>query len=122
MSEQELAHLVEKIVLQVMQRIQSDEQLAALVKDQDIDKSKWARTCSTYRHEETKNEVVLAAEKPAPVEYKVKTPSKKLYTERDILELAKAGEKVLVITKQTILTPSAKDAAKSKGLEIKVEG
>jgi Ulp1 family protease len=121
MSEQDLVHLVEKIVLRVMERLQADDQLASLIKDSNIDKSKWARTCSTYRHEETTTAPNKAVEIKTPAVNKVHVTSKKLYTERDMIELANAGHKVLLITKQTILTPSAKDAAKAKGIEIKVD-
>ena len=120
MSEQDLAHLVEKIVLRVMERVQADDQLAPLIKQADIDKSKWARTCSTYRHEETSTAPKPSVQSVKIVE-NVPTASKKLYTERDIIELANAGQKTLVVTKKTILTPSAKDAAKAKGIEIKVD-
>ncbi len=119
MSDSDFAQLVEKIVTRVMQRIQADDQLAALVKSKDIDKTKWARTCSTYRHEDDKSESPKPMKPVVPVNDKPPAPSKKLYTERDIVELAKAGHKELVISKGTILTPSAKDAAAGKGIVLK---
>ncbi len=121
MSEQELARLVEKIVIRVMERMTSDENLASLIKDENIDKDKWARTCSTYRHTNATAAPSHTISSEPPIENKVEIASKKLYTERDIVELAKAGQKTLVVTRNTILTPSAKDAAASKGIKINVE-
>lgn len=117
MSSQELEKLVEKIVLQVMQRIQSDEELSRFVKAEATpNKNQWARTCSSYRDEETP----VAAEPKAEIQ-KQGVSAKKLYTENDILELAKSGQSTLVVTKKTIVTPAARDAAKLKGIDIRTE-
>ncbi len=45
--------------------------------------------------------------------------SKKLITERDVLQQVKAGAKSLVADDDTILTPSARDAAIHYGLQVK---
>jgi hypothetical protein len=117
MSSQELEKLVEKIVLQVMQRIQSDKELSKFVKAEPApEKNQWARTCSSYREEEKP----AAPEAKADIK-KQAVSTKKLYTENDILELAKNGQKTLVIAKKTIITPAARDAAKLKGIDIRTE-
>lgn len=104
MSEQELRLLVEKIVEQVMSRLANDAELSALLQ-KEKPTAQWARTCSSYREEPQSSAKPLA--------------TKRLYTESDILELAKRGEKELVVGKKTIITPAARDAAAMKGLAIK---
>ncbi|MBN1480313.1 hypothetical protein EH223_20195 [candidate division KSB1 bacterium] len=116
MSEQDLEQLVEKIILRVLQRIQADEELSKLLKIDDASgKDSWARTCASYRpeasaaHPEVEQKNTLAA------------PEKKLYTENDILEFAKSGQKLLLVAQKTLITPAARDAAKRKGIKIKVD-
>ena len=113
MSPTELERLVDKIVHAVVQRIEQDEALAPLLKKQNpavsTKQTSWARTCSSYR--ETPKEKVSASPQ-------VSVSTKKLYTERDILEMAKNGQSSLVVSKQTIITPAARDAAKLKDITI----
>ncbi len=123
MSPTELERLVDKIVHAVVQRIEQDEELAPLLGKQSpavstnqsttasTKQTSWARTCSSYR--ETPKERVSASPK-------VSVSTKKLYTERDILEMAKNGQSSLVVSKQTIITPAARDAAKLKDITITI--
>lgn len=115
MSEQELEQLVEKIVMRVLQRIQADEELSnRLVIEDAAGKESWARTCSSYRTE-------AAADNKEGGESNFTSPIKRLYTESDILEFAKTGQKSLAVARTTLITPAARDAAKRKGIEIKFD-
>ena len=107
MSDQELRQLVEKIVEQVMSRLAQDDELAGIFK-KDKPAGQWAGTCSSYRGGEEKSPIVEPA------------VTKRLYTEKDILEIAKRGAKELVVVKKTIITPAARDAAAQKGVVIKL--
>ena len=116
MAEQDLQQLVEKIVKRVMARFEADPELAQhLKKHTDSNKETWARTCSSYRGDETGVDQEQSFQQTTPA------TSKKLYTERDILELAKSGKTLLVVNPKTIITPAARDAAERKGIEIKTE-
>lgn len=48
--------------------------------------------------------------------------NKKLITEADVLSAAKQGAKILPIGPETIVTPSARDAARSLGIDLTVGG
>ena len=43
---------------------------------------------------------------------------KKLVCEKDIQKLVNEGKKVCYVTEDTLVTPSAKDAARTAGIEI----
>ncbi len=101
MSAQELQELVEKIVQRVMQRIESDAELSRFIKTDE-------------QNAAPNTDAITEARPP-------QAPKKKLYTESDILTLAKEGYKELVVAKTTIITPAAQDAAKLKGIEIRKE-
>ena len=114
MSAQELEQMVEKIVLRVMQRIQSDDSLAPLVKSETkSEKNQWVRTCSTYRDQQS---VDVPQPRTELGENNSQVSNKKLYTESDIIDLAKSGQTSLRVTKKTIITPAAQDAAKTRYL------
>ncbi len=106
---EDLRALVEKIVAEVMRRIERDPELSPMLRRETAEpKPQWARTCSAYRKEESAPVTTL----PKPV--------KRLYCESDIHELLRSGISLLEIDKKTILTPAARDAAAAKGLTIRV--
>lgn len=103
MTPQELQKMVEEIVVQVMQRIEND---AVLRQYFHLEQAGDDAVDFTATNSATTN-------KNIPIE-----SQKKLYTERDILELARRGRKMLTVSKKTIITPSAIDAARAKGVTI----
>jgi hypothetical protein len=110
----DLRVLVEKIVAEVMNRLQQDAEFSQrLQKNKPAinDKPQWARTCTSYRSDTSASKTPVAA---APAK-------KRLFSERDILDLIKQGHKELLVDKNTILTPAAHDAAASKGLVIRIK-
>lgn len=115
MSPDEMERLVDKIVHAVLQRIEQDPDLAPLLKREsnlssDSTPKEWARTCTSYREKSS-----AAPDSPSPTE---KISDKKLFTERDILNLAKSGQTTLRVMKTSIITPAAQDVAKLKGITI----
>ncbi|MBN1559516.1 hypothetical protein JW998_04660 [candidate division KSB1 bacterium] len=113
MSEQELQQLVEKIVQRVLQRVAADPELAHYLKKETAPASSMPTSPGYQQREAAAEELASENDRIAPI--------KRLYTEDDIRELAKGGEKKLVITKKIIVTPAARDAARVMGIEIKVE-
>jgi hypothetical protein len=114
MSTDNLRVLVEKIVAEVLNRLEKDSEFSELLrKNQPIKKNQpqWARTCSSYRGQDAPDDKPNSA---------ASSSSKRLYTEKDIWELAKHGQKELIVDKKTLLTPAARDAAAMKGLVIKI--
>ena len=105
MTAQELHEMVENIVSRVMQRIERDSELIHLI---GVKKS--VANFSSASGQSSNQSL-----SPAGLAQK---QEKKLYVERDILELARKGGKVLVVSKKTIFTPSALDAAREKGINI----
>ncbi len=104
MSALELQQLVEKIVQRVMQRIEDDAELSRLIKS-----------------DEQKASVKATAAGKVAAGTTSSAADKRLYTESDILALAKQGVGELVVAGKTIITPAARDAAKLKGIEIRKE-
>ncbi|MBN1464509.1 hypothetical protein JXA02_02020 [candidate division KSB1 bacterium] len=113
MPEQDLQQLVEKIVQRVLQRVAADPELSQHLK-------KGAAPTSNMPTIAGQQPGATAAEELASENDRIAL-MKKLYTEDDIRALAKGGEKRLVITRKTIVTPAARDAARMMGIEIKVE-
>jgi len=103
MSSQDLQKLVEEIVQRVLQRIENDAELSRLLNGRGADAKK-------------DTGAPMTAGGFAPTMTAHQAPEKKLYTERDILEFS---GKEIVVAKKTIFTPSALDAARRKGVEIK---
>lgn len=108
MTEHDLYQLVENIVAKVLERLEKDPEFAAYLPEKNAAPSaQWVRTCSTFRAD---------GAQPAPAVH----PEKRLYCERDIIELIRAGNKELVVSRKTIITPAARDAAAQKGLTIRI--
>jgi hypothetical protein len=105
MTAQELHEIVENIVSRVMQRIERDSELIHLI---DVSKSGANFSSASGQSSDQSSSHSGVAQKQ----------EKKLYVERDILELARKGGKVLVVSNKTIFTPSALDAARKKGINI----
>jgi len=109
MSSQDLQKLVEEIVQRVLQRIENDADLSRLLNGEDADAKK-------------ESTALMAASGVNGIRSTAvtnQTPEKRLYTEQDILEFSGSGGKELVVTKNTIFTPSALDAARQKGVAIR---
>jgi hypothetical protein len=114
MSADDLRLLVEKIVAKVLSRLEQDDEFSELLRqNQPVEKNQpqWARTCSSYRGQD--------AQEIKPLKSSLQPP-KRLYTEKDILELVKLGQKELVVNKKTVLTPAARDAAERTGVVIQI--
>jgi hypothetical protein len=110
----DLRDLVEKIVAQVLSRLEQDAEFSELLqkkKSAGNAAPQWVKTCTSYRGGDALEKKSLVVTTPA---------AKRLYTERDILDLIKQGQKELVVDKKTILTPAARDAAAQKGIVIRV--
>ncbi|RPI00683.1 MAG: hypothetical protein EHM72_08505 [Calditrichaeota bacterium] len=113
MTENELKNTVEHIVALVLKRLERDPELAKLIvspKDPDASTQapQWARTCTSYHPSKPQSSGQLHQ----------KSDEKRLYTESDILELARNGVKQLTIQPKTIMTPAARDVAQAKGIDI----
>lgn len=108
MTEHDLYQLVENIVAKVLERLEKDPEFAAYFPEKNAAPSaQWVRTCSTFRAD---------GAQPASAVH----PEKRLYCEGDIIELIRAGNKELVVSRKTIITPAARDAAAQKGLTIRI--
>lgn len=111
----DLRVLVERIVEKVLSRLEQDADFSELLrtnKSAENGAPQWVRTCTSYRQDAPEGKPIKAA----------LLSSKRLYTEKDILELVKHGRKELVVDKKTIVTPAARDAAARKGLVIQING
>ena len=109
MSSQDLQKLVEEIVQRVLQRIENDVDLSRLLDGEDADAKKETPTLMAARGANGIGSTAVTNQ----------TPEKRLYTERDILEFSGSGGKELVVTRNTIFTPLALDAARRKGVAIR---
>ena len=109
----DLRVLVEKIVAEVLNRLQQDSDFSERLQKNKLPVNsapQWARTCTSCRSDTSEKSPIAAVQS-----------LKRLYTERDILDLIKQGHKELVVDKKTILTPAARDAAARQGLVIQIE-